>query len=131
MTISHVHVPAHNSDGAPQPGTRVLVEEPNADVCELIVSFVRSLGCEPLVRSTPEDGGLPDVELIIAEPASVGAQRIFNAHDRCQSQIPIVCVSIYPRETALLPRPIAAYLVKPFSTSALQVAMSAALQASA
>ena len=109
----------------------MLVEEPNADVRELIVSFVRSLGCEPLVRSAPDDRGLPDVELIIAEPASVGAQRIFTAHDRCQSRIPIVCVSIYPRERALLPRPVAAYLVKPFSTSELQGAMSTALQASA
>jgi|GEM_PF-6243374 len=128
MAIVHMSAVARDQVGRPRRHTRALIEEPNVDVRDLIAALLARLGCEPLVRPPLDDGGLPEVDLIIAEPASVAAQRVFVAHGHCQSRIPIVCVSIYPRVRALLPRPVAAYFVKPFSVADLQVAIRAALE---
>lgn len=130
MTSAQMRAPAHEPHGKPQLNARVLIEEPNVDVRGLIVALVTDLGCEPLVRPPLDDCSLDDVDLIIAEPASVGAQRIFAAHGRSQSRIPILCLSIYPRERASLPRPVVAYLVKPFSPSKLQTAIRSACESS-
>lgn len=124
-----VHMPdaARRPVERPRFQTRALIEEPNVDVCDLIAALLARLGCESLVRPSLDDGGLPEVDLIIAEPASVAAQRVFAAHGHCQSRTPIVCVSIYPRARALLPRPVVAYFVKPFSIGDLQAAIRDAL----
>jgi len=105
---------------------RVLIEEPNNDVRDLIVDLVTALGCTPLVRETRSEVDLDDVDLIVAEPASVGAERVFAAHGRRRSRIPVVCTSIYPRNHTPLP-PHVAYLVKPFAVGDLQAAIRAAL----
>jgi hypothetical protein len=105
---------------------RVLIEEPNHDVRDLIVDLVTALGCTPLVRGTRSEVDLDDVDLIVAEPASVGAERVFAAHGRRRSRIPVVCASIYPRNHTPLP-PHVAYLVKPFAVGDLQAAIRAAL----
>lgn len=121
------HMP-HLHTHTPRLPTRVLIEEPNVDVCDLIAALLTRLGCEPLVRPPLNGSGLPEVDLIIAEPASAAAQRVFAAHGHSQSRIPIVCVSIYPRVRALLPRPVVAYFVKPFSIGDLQAAIRTALE---
>jgi CheY-like chemotaxis protein len=105
---------------------RVLIEEPNLDVRDLIVHLVSALGCEPLVLEARDEVDLDDVDLIVAEPASSGAERLFDAHKRRRSRVPVVCASIYPRDYRALP-PHVAYLMKPFVGADLQAAIRAAL----
>jgi hypothetical protein len=105
---------------------RVLIEEPNLDVRDLIVDLVAALGFEPVVREAPGEVDLDDVDLIVAEPASAGAERVFDAHKRHRSRVPVVCASVYPRDYTALP-PHVAYLTKPFVGADLQAAIRAAL----
>ena len=118
------HINERDSGG--MASARVLIEEPNLDVRDLIVELVAALGCTPLVRAPRGEVDLDDVDVIVAEPASVGAERVFAAHGRRRSRIPVVCTSIYPRNHTPLP-PHVAYLVKPFAVGDLQAAIRAAL----
>jgi CheY-like chemotaxis protein len=119
---------AADARGGEDPRPRVLVEEPNGDLRELIVTLLGRLGCAAVVRPLLGDAALDGLDLIVAEPASAGGQRILAEHARRQSRIPIVCVSIYPRERTRLPRAASAYLVKPFSGCAFERCVRAMLE---
>ncbi|MGN6372939.1 MAG: hypothetical protein ACTHM1_08095 [Solirubrobacteraceae bacterium] len=75
---------------------RVLIVEPDEDIRELLVERCRRVGLEPLTGGLDEQGRLPDVDLIVAEPASAKTQAVLAAHRAQRSDTPIVFVSIYP-----------------------------------
>lgn len=108
---------------------RVLIEQPNEDVRELLAEHCRRLGLEPLIAGANGNGHLPDVDLIVAEPASADAQRLLAAHRERRSTTPIVFVSIYP-PTGVLSSPAVAYLVMPCSRERFERAVASALAAS-
>ncbi len=106
---------------------RVLIEQPNEDVRELLAEHCRRLGLEPLIAGANGNGHLPDVDLIVAEPASAGAQRLLATHHERRSATPIVFVSIYPPVNGLLSSPAVAYLVMPCSRERFERAVANAL----
>jgi len=117
--------------GEPAAGTerraaRVLIAQPNEDVRELLAEHCRRLELEPLVHEPGSNGQLPDVDLIVAEPASPQARRLLAAHRDKASAIPIMFVSIYP-PAGVLRSPAVAYLVMPYSWERFEQAVSGAL----
>jgi CheY-like chemotaxis protein len=106
---------------------RVLIVEPDEDVRELLVERCRRLGLDPVAQGVDEEGRLPEVDLIVAEPASQEAQEVLSAHGAQQSGVPIVFVSIYPPASGVLRSPAVAYLVLPCSSEELERALSKAL----
>jgi hypothetical protein len=108
---------------------RVLIEQPNEDIRDLLAEHCRRLGLEPLIAGANGNGHLPDVDLIVAEPASAEAQRLLAAHRERRSPTPIVFVSIYP-PTGVLSSPAVAYLVMPCSRERFERAVASALAAS-
>lgn len=108
-------------------GTRVLLEDPNDDVRDLIAVLLEQLGCR-VFSSSPEDTTRARrLDLIVVEPASPSGRRLLDVHVATRSSVPVVCVSIYPRERVGLPLQPSAYLVKPFDTGGFQEAVLAAL----
>lgn len=112
---------------AAQDVRRVLIVEPDEDVRELLVERCRRLGLEPVAGGLDDQGRLPDVELIVAEPASHEAQGVLAAHKALQSSTPIVFVSIYPPSSGVLKSRAVAYLVLPCSSEEFERALSKAL----
>jgi len=93
---------------------RVLICEPDPDIQSLIAFVARRLGHEPVVS----DGTLEQAEtanVIVLEPGN--AELLALA--RQLSDVPIVCVSIYPPDDEVAPLRLVSYLVKPFSLDEL------------
>jgi hypothetical protein len=111
----------------PLKGCRVLIEEPSHDIRHLLAVVLEQLGCRT-VGSTPEDAIRPRrLDLIVVEPAATAGRRLLEVHANLGSTVPVICVSIFPRERVSLPLTPSAYLLKPFATSDLQAAVLAAL----
>lgn len=106
---------------------RVLIVEPDEDIRELLVERCRRVGLEPLTGGLDEQGRLPDVDLIVAEPASAKTQAVLAAHRAQRSDTPIVFVSIYPPASGVLKSQAVAYLVLPCSSEDFERALSKAL----
>lgn len=122
-----IHSEPPAAEAAAQGARRVLIVEPDEDVRELLVERCRRLGLEPVSVGLDEQGRLPDVELIVAEPASQEAQEVLAAHREQQSKTPIVFVSIYPPASGVLKSQAVAYLVLPSPSEEFERALSSAL----
>ena len=116
---------------------RILIADPDRDVCELFGHLITRIGHEPLsyrpARGETEDP--PDVDLLLIEPALPGAFEVARAMRARQPKLPIICASIYPAKLLaaselLALRPIA-YLLKPCSLAELKDALEFALAAAA
>lgn len=106
---------------------RVLIEQPDGDIRELLAEHCLRLGFEPVIAEPDLDGRLGHVDVIVAEPVGVGGQRILAAHSEQRSRTPIVFASIYPPAGGLLRSPAVAHLVMPCSRERFEQALSVAL----
>ena len=105
---------------------RILIAEPYPEVRELLSLIAKRLGHTPVVR---RGEALPDVDLMVAEPAAPGSLELAHALRAAQPGLPIVVVSFLPQPptwTALEP---AAYVLKPFTVVQLEAAVEGALPA--
>jgi CheY-like chemotaxis protein len=127
MPREDIHSDRSAAEGVAQDVRRVLIVEPDEDVRELLVERCRRLGLEPVVQGLDDRGRLPEVDLIVAEPASQQAQELLEAHRAQQSGTPIVFVSIYPPASGVLKSRAVAYLVLPCSSEEFERALSKAL----
>lgn len=101
---------------------RVLIDDPSADVRELLARLVTLLGHQAL---TAPDGDLPDV--LVFEPADRTASDRARLLRELAPMLPLVICSIdepTPRTRALRP---AAYVLKPFRRAEIETALAAAL----
>lgn len=108
---------------------RVLIVQPNEDVSELIAEHCRRMGAEPLAWRNHDDSGLPDVDALVADPASPATERLLATLHREGRTPAIVFASIYPPAGRLVDSPAVAYLVLPCSREAFERALAAALAA--
>lgn len=91
---------------------RVLVADPDPDVCALLELAVRRAGHDTVPHDTHAG-----VDAIVMEPGCPVARSILR---RFRDAVPpVVCVSIYPREAGYAPPGTIAYLVKPATPSRL------------
>jgi hypothetical protein len=109
----------------PASPARILISEPAEDVRALLEIGVRRLGYEPIVYDLQSGGRIPAVDVLLAEPSSAAARKLARRLSR--SGVPVVCVSIYPREQVIGDFPVAAYLVKPIGLRKLGEALTRAL----
>lgn len=124
-------VNTHLSTAPTQSGSgRVLIAQPNEDVRELLTEHCRRLGLETLSTGTDGIEGhdeLPDVDLIIAEPASSEAKCLLRIHGAQASTIPLLFVSVYP-PVGVLSSSAVAYVVLPCSRERFEAAVANALR---
>lgn len=98
---------------------RVLIAEPDPDIRLLLELAVVRLGHE-LVGADERSG----VDAVVLEPACPVARSLLR---RFQRRVPpVVCLSIYPRETMDAPPETVVYLQKPTSTARLGAALAEA-----
>jgi hypothetical protein len=98
---------------------RVLIVEPHADIRILLQLSIRRLGFEPVA---PDDSTAPDgIDAILLEPSWHEGQALVRALG--EGALPVVCLSIYPREAGLAPPGTCAYLTKPASLRQLYDAL--------
>ncbi len=95
---------------------RVLVCEPDPDIRRLLELTVTRLGHEPVTQG--------DADVVLMEPACPLAQ---SALRRFARRIPVVCLSIHPREAGFEPPDTVAYLMKPIKKARLAAALSGVL----
>ena len=99
--------------------------EPDPEVRTILARAVSRLGHEPV----DADATLgPDaVDVVIAEPADDRARGTAMLLTHGPGRVPVVCVSIHPRELSRLSFAPVAYLVKPFAVAELQRAVAEAV----
>ena len=102
---------------------RILVVEANPDVRALLELVVRRVGHEPV----SDEQATESVDAAVIEPADDTG--LLTAKRLASHAIPVVFVSIFPPDLGSLDLAPAAYLVKPFSLYALEVALAKALTA--
>lgn len=107
---------------------RILIGEPHPEIRELLTHVVRGLGFESV--SIPHGSGSSDldrIDVLLLEPGDYESRTVASRLRAQDPDLPIVCVSIYPPHTDDLAQlePVA-YLVKPFSLTALQSALAEA-----
>ena len=95
---------------------RVLVCEPDPDVRRLLELTVTRLGHEAVSHG--------DADVVLMEPACPVAQ---SALRRFTRRVPVVCLSIKPREHGLAPPETVAYLMKPIKKARLAAALTGVL----
>ena len=104
---------------------RILIGEPHPEIRELLIHVVDGLGFESVPMS--QVGGAPDfdqIDALLLEPGDRESKMVASRLRAKDPDLPIVCVSIYPPHADDLHQldPVA-YLVKPFSITALQSAL--------
>ena len=105
---------------------RVLVSEPHTEVRELIAHVVEAMDWTAETSSAADADA---IDLLLVEPGWAEGLAVAHRLRAERPALPIVCLSIYPRELEtelLFPT---AYLVKPFSVVELQGALRNALAA--
>ena len=103
--------------------------EPDPEVRTILARAVSRLGHEP-VEADPTLSPAA-VDLLIAEPGDDLARGTAMLFAHGAGRVPVVCVSVHPRELLRLSFAPVAYLVKPFAVAELQRAVAEALGASA
>jgi hypothetical protein len=98
---------------------RVLIAESDDDVRDLLELTVRRLGYEAV---TSEESA--DVDAVLVEPASAVGRSVLQRFG--VDAPPVICLSIYPPEAALIPPASIAYLVKPASATQIAAALRVA-----
>ena len=102
---------------------RILICEPDPEVRELLRHVIERHGHEPVV----EANGMRNLAAVVVEPSDVVSVEIAQAARAVDPELPIVCASIEPPtpgSRTLLP---AAHIVKPFTLSEFDRALTAAL----
>jgi CheY-like chemotaxis protein len=99
---------------------RVLIAESDDDVRDLLELTVRRLGYEAVAAD--EAAG---VDAMLVEPASAVGRSVLRRFGA--DAPPVICLSIYPPEEALVPAATVAYLVKPASATQIAAALRVAL----
>lgn len=89
---------------------RVLVCEPDPDVRHLLELTVERLGHEAVARDAT------DADVVLLEPSCPASR---SAARRFARRVPIVCLSIHPREAGYAPPETVAYLMKPVKSARL------------
>jgi CheY-like chemotaxis protein len=97
---------------------RVLIAESDDDVRDLLELTVRRLGYE-----VAADDSSP-VDAMLVEPASAAGRLVLRRLGA--DAPPVICLSIYPPEEALVPAASVAYLVKPASATQIAAALRVA-----
>jgi DNA-binding response OmpR family regulator len=98
---------------------RVLIAESDDDVRDLLELTVRRLGYEAVAA----DDSSP-VDAMLVEPASAAGRLVLRRLGA--DAPPVICLSIYPPEEALVPAASVAYLVKPASATQIAAALRVA-----
>lgn len=109
---------------------RILIEQPNEDVRDLLAEHCRRMGMEPIFREGEMEKGLPDIDMIVAEPASPGSQCLLSALEAQGRKVPIVFASIYPPTGGITTSPAVAYLVLPCARQRFEQTVAQALKIS-
>jgi CheY-like chemotaxis protein len=99
---------------------RILIAEPNDDVRSLLEVLVRKLGYLPVTEGQEADA-------VVLEPSCERGRALLKRLG--ENAPPVVCLSIYPRESGFEPPESVAYLVKPASQAQLGAALRHALAA--
>ena len=99
---------------------RVLIAESDDDVRELLELTVRRLGYEAVTADE-----CTDIDAMLVEPASAVGRSVLRRFG--VDAPPVICLSIYPPENALVPAASVAYLVKPASATQIAAALRVAL----
>jgi DNA-binding response OmpR family regulator len=108
---------------------RVLISEPHPDCRALLELVVQRAGHDPIGQG--ELAGDDDLALLILEPASAEGLAIAHRLRHRLEDLPIICTSVKPPDAAMETLRPAAYLVKPFRLSELDVAMASVLERAA
>lgn len=99
---------------------RILILEPDPDVCALLARYVTALG-----HDSAE--GDASVDLVVVEPGDRELAQAAADLAAARADLPVICVSIYPERAARPRFPAAAFMTKPVSLSDFGAALSAAL----
>jgi CheY-like chemotaxis protein len=102
---------------------RVLICEPDPEVRELLRHVVERIGHEPVL----EPDGLRDLAAVLLEPSDVVSVELAQAARALHPDLPIVCASIEPPTPGSRKLTPMAHVVKPFTLSELDRALSTAL----
>ena len=102
---------------------RVLINEPNLEVRDLLVRVVTAIGFVPLVAGKNGGFAAHDVDILLVEPGFEPAWQLVRHLRAERPELPLVCTSIYPPSPEVTACEPAAYLVKPFSVAELQRAL--------
>ncbi|HEY3017867.1 MAG TPA: hypothetical protein VGJ23_03460 [Gaiellaceae bacterium] len=108
---------------------RILISEPHPDVRVLLEAVVRRAGHEPVGHGELTVDEAP--ELMILEPASADGLEAAAGLRRRLEDLPIICTSIEPPNTATKALEPVLHLIKPFRLGELEAAIAAALPARA
>jgi CheY-like chemotaxis protein len=106
---------------------RILIIDPSPEIRELLVHSVRWLGHEPLPIDELALGVLPRGDAAIVEPATEESFAAAVALREAQPELPIVCLSIYPRSDATAALTPIEHVMKPFALAELEDALRAAV----
>jgi CheY-like chemotaxis protein len=98
---------------------RVLIAESDDDVRDLLELTVRRLGYEAVASDESAN-----VDAMLVEPASAVGRSVLRRFGA--DAPPVICLSIYPPEEALVPAASVAYLVKPASATQIAAALRVA-----
>lgn len=109
---------------------RILIVEPYAEIRELLARVVAGLGLEPVLVEGQGATDLSEVGAVLLEPGAPGGVDLARRLRSRAPRLPIVCVSIYPPTSEVVALEPVAYLLKPFSLSALQTAIAKAVERS-
>jgi hypothetical protein len=102
---------------------RVLICEPDPEVRELLRRVVVRRGHEAVL----EANGLRDLAAVVLEPSDVTSVELAQAARALDAAVPIVCASIEPPTAGSRKLGPVAHIVKPFTLSEIDRALSAAL----
>jgi CheY-like chemotaxis protein len=109
---------------------RILIIDPSPEIRELLVRSVRWLGHQPLPIDELARSTLPRGDAAIVEPATDESFAAALELRAAQPELPIVCLSIYPRSDATAALTPVGYVLKPFSLAELENALTAAIAGS-
>jgi hypothetical protein len=98
---------------------RLLVLEPDPDIRELLVRYVRQLGHVPV---EPDGGQPPDAVLV--EPGDMGSAELAGAFVERHPGLPVVSISIYPKAVLITKLKPKAHLTKPVRLPELRAVLS-------
>jgi DNA-binding NtrC family response regulator len=104
---------------------RIAIAEPHEDVRALYRHVVERLGHEPVCSTHVGDSA---VDALVVEPASETELALAREIRTSHPDLPIVCVSIYPRGPEVVDLRPLAYLVKPFALAELERVLVNALE---
>ena len=104
----------------------VLIGEPNLEIRDLLVRVVEAMGWDAELALSSD---ARSVDLVVVEPGWPDALALARRLREERPELPIVCLSIYPRQLEFDLLAPAAYLVKPFSVAELQGVLRNALAA--